>query len=167
MAAATTYHVTASPHCARVVPSALPIRFRPVCRRTWSRATARQTGCHTRRRHNQSQREAILLPGASSNSRSAGTKTSLKSHAIDIMHPHTRLPQTLNEAYHNDRPRQDETGALTPRLDPEGSDQPRLPASLPSVLVQTLLTYWRQPTLMFVKPKLAPHGEPPDPCLGT
>ena len=40
MAATTTSHVTATPDCVRVVPQALPLRFRPVCRRTWGFSTA-------------------------------------------------------------------------------------------------------------------------------
>ena len=63
------------------------------------------------RRYNQSQGEGILLPGASSNCGHAGTKVSLKSHPIDITHPHTRLPQTFNVAYRYVRSRQDETHA--------------------------------------------------------
>ena len=43
MAATTMSHVTATRDCARVVPHALPIRFRAECRRTWSLATAGQS----------------------------------------------------------------------------------------------------------------------------
>ena len=72
MHSTTTSHVTVTRDCARIVPAALPIRFRPVCHRTWALFTTGHPAARLRPARHSGQGGAEGNSAIQSNVRTSG-----------------------------------------------------------------------------------------------